>query len=254
MLPQRFIAAPMHQLCCSCEYENEKVPTYELCWFVWSFVDERLESLLHGVDKLLVLHEADVDDVINLVFKVQQLLHHRFVFFWIDYDCAPKSLQVDFPDNRKTVTDSGCKMTHRAPSSPDCQAFMTEQSVPSHLYILYPVLQKDLDAAPHSTEELVEKSQILNPVLIQQMSQAWKVPTTGRRSELSATVIYYQYIDNVPRVQLSLLLVCTFLQSGCEMFTQQLFLHSGNEGFSRGREAMVTNQSLSMSQRRHIDR
>lgn len=93
------------------------------------------------------------------------------------------------------------------------------------------MLQKDLDTAPHSAEELVEKSQILNPVLIQQMSQAWKVPTTGRRSELSATVIYYQYIDNV---QLSLLLVCTFLQSGCEMFAQQLFLHSGNERFSRG--------------------
>lgn len=116
------------------------------------------------------------------------------------------------------------------------------------------MLQKNLDTASHSTEELVEKSQILNPVLIQQMSQAWKVPTTGRRSELSATVIYYQYIDNVSRVQLSLLLVCTFLQSGCEMFTQQLFLHSGNERFSRGSEAKVTNQSLSMSQYRHTDR
>lgn len=110
------------------------------------------------------------------------------------------------------------------------------------------MLQKDLDTAPHSTEELVEKSQILNPVLIQQMSQTWKVPTTGRRSELSDTVIYYQYIDNVSPVQLSLLLVCTFLQSGCEMFTQQLFLHGGNERFSGGREAEVTNQFLTMSQ------
>lgn len=125
----------MYQLCCWCEYENAKVPTYELCWFVWSFVDERLESLLHGVDKLVVLHEADVNDVIHLVFKVQQLLHHRFVFFRIDYDCAPKSLQVDFTDNRKPVTDSECKMTHRVPSSPDFQAFMTVSPI-TPLYIL----------------------------------------------------------------------------------------------------------------------
>lgn len=66
--------------------------TYELCGFIWPFVDERFESLLHGVDKLLVLHEAGVDDVIHLVLEVQQLLHHRFVFLWIDYDCASKSL------------------------------------------------------------------------------------------------------------------------------------------------------------------
>lgn len=70
--------------------------TYEFCRFIWPFVDKCFESLLHGVDKLLVLHEADVDDVIHFVFEVQQLLHHCFVFFWIDYDCASKSL--DFQD------------------------------------------------------------------------------------------------------------------------------------------------------------
>lgn len=75
---------------------GKRLQTYELCWFIWPFVDERFESLLHGVDKLLIFQEADVDDVIYLVFKVQQLLHHCFVFFRIDYDCTSKSLDVDF--------------------------------------------------------------------------------------------------------------------------------------------------------------
>lgn len=56
---------------------------------------------------------------------------------------------------------------------------------PSYLDILYPVLQQDLNATPHSTEELIEEGEILNSVLIQQMGQAWKCPTTGsQRSEL----------------------------------------------------------------------
>lgn len=79
---------------------GEMLLTYELCWFIWPLVDECFESLLHGVDKLVVLHEADVDDVIHLVFKIQQLLHHCFVFFWIDYDCASKSLKVDLKKNK----------------------------------------------------------------------------------------------------------------------------------------------------------
>lgn len=91
---------------------NAKVLTYELCWFIWPFVDECFESLLHGVDKLLVLHEADVDDVIHLVFEVQQLLYHCFVFFWIDNDCASKSLRVDFKDSGKTDTSS-CTIIRR---------------------------------------------------------------------------------------------------------------------------------------------
>lgn len=85
----------------SCEWSAAQVPTYELCWFIWPFVDEGLERLLHGVDKLVVLHEADVDDVIHLVFKVQQLLHHGLVFFGIDDDCASKSLKVDYQDNNR---------------------------------------------------------------------------------------------------------------------------------------------------------
>lgn len=69
-----------------------KVMTYELRWLIRPFVNERLKRLLHGVDELVVFHEADVDDVIHLVFKIQQLLHHCFVLFWIDYNCASKSL------------------------------------------------------------------------------------------------------------------------------------------------------------------
>lgn len=67
--------------------------TYELRRLIRPFVNERLERLLHGIDELLIFHEADVDDAIHLVFKIQQLLHHRFVLFWIDYNCASKSLQ-----------------------------------------------------------------------------------------------------------------------------------------------------------------
>lgn len=72
--------------------KNFTAMTYELRWLIRPFVDERLKRLLHGVDELVVFHEADVDDVIHLVFKIQQLLHHCFVLFWIDYNCASKSL------------------------------------------------------------------------------------------------------------------------------------------------------------------
>lgn len=65
---------------------------------------------------------------------------------------------------------------------------------PVYLDVLYPVLQKDLDAAAHSTEELVEKRQILNSVLIQQMSQPWRMTTAGGRSEMSATFIHHLYL------------------------------------------------------------
>ena len=47
-----------------------------------------------------------------------------------------------------------------------------------YLYVLYPVLQQDLNTTSHPTEELIEKRQILNSVLIQQMSQPWKFATT----------------------------------------------------------------------------
>lgn len=85
-------------------------PTYKLCWFVWPFVDERLEGLLHGVDKLVVLHEADIDDVVHLVLEVQQLLHHRLVLFRVDDDCASKCLQVGFKDNGKRHNDASSRM------------------------------------------------------------------------------------------------------------------------------------------------
>lgn len=82
-----------HNITMGIKKENIRVTTYELCRLIWPFVNERLKSLLHGVDELVVFHEADVDDVIHLVFKIQQLLHHCFVLFWIDYNCASKSLQ-----------------------------------------------------------------------------------------------------------------------------------------------------------------
>lgn len=91
----------MSTVCGSCEHEGAVPPTYQLCWFVWPLVDERLEGLLHSVDKLVVLHEADVDDVIHLVLEVQQLLHHRLVFFWVDDDCASECLQIRFKDDEK---------------------------------------------------------------------------------------------------------------------------------------------------------
>lgn len=91
--------------------------TYELCWFIWPFVDERFERLLHGVDKLVVLHKADVDDVIHLVFEVQQLLHHCFVLFWIDYDCAPESLIVNRINKiAPCVSSSDFRQQVRAPT------------------------------------------------------------------------------------------------------------------------------------------
>lgn len=68
-------------------------PTDKLGWFVRPFVDERLERFLHGVDELVVLHEADVNDVIHFVLEVQQLLHHRLVFLWVDDNRASKRLQ-----------------------------------------------------------------------------------------------------------------------------------------------------------------
>lgn len=85
------------------------------------------------------------------------------------------------------------------------------------------MLQQDLNTASHSTEELIEKRQILNSVLIQQVSQPWKLQTTeSQRSELfQHTAVYIKY-----------LLLCTFLQSSCEMFTQQLLLHGSNEWLS----------------------
>lgn len=53
----------------------------------------------------------------------------------------------------------------------------------SYLYVFYPVLQEDLHATSHSTEELIEKRQILNSVLIQQVSQTWKFPTRKIRNQ-----------------------------------------------------------------------
>lgn len=72
-----------------------------------------------------------------------------------------------------------------------------QQFMQSYLDILYPVLQQDLNATPHSTEELIEEREILNSVLIQQMGQAWKCPTTGsQRSELFHSTSLCQQMED----------------------------------------------------------
>ena len=67
--------------------------TDEFSGLVGSFVDERFKCLFHGVDKLLILHEADVDDVVHFVFEVQQLLNHRLVLLRVDNNRASKDLR-----------------------------------------------------------------------------------------------------------------------------------------------------------------
>ena len=69
--------------------------TDEFSRLVGPFVDERFKRLFHGVDKLLVLHEADVDDVVHFVFEVQQLLNHRLVLLWVDNDRASENLREE---------------------------------------------------------------------------------------------------------------------------------------------------------------
>ena len=89
------------------------------------------------------------------------------------------------------------------------------------------MLQEDLNATSHSTEELIEERQILNSVLIQQVSQPWKTQQQEDIRQNSGCVIFTRR----RRLSRSLSL-CTFLQSSCEMFTQQLLLHSSDERFS----------------------
>lgn len=67
--------------------------TNELCRFIWSFVYEGLKGLLHGIDKLLILQEADVYYVIHFVLEVQELLHHGLIFLGVDDYSASKGLR-----------------------------------------------------------------------------------------------------------------------------------------------------------------
>lgn len=89
------------------EKKNLRLLTYELCRFIWPLVNERFKSLLHGVNKLFIPYEAHVNDVIHLIFEVEQLLHHCFVFFWVDNDCAAKSLGGKSQGNRKRPRHGG---------------------------------------------------------------------------------------------------------------------------------------------------
>ncbi len=47
------------------------------------FIDKGLEGLLHAINKLLILHETHVNDVIDFILEIQKLLNHRLVFLWV---------------------------------------------------------------------------------------------------------------------------------------------------------------------------
>lgn len=81
------------------------VSTDQLCRFVWPLVDERFEGLLHQVDELLVPLEAHFYHVVYSVLEIQQVLHHIFIFFRIDNNCCPKSLQKHTPSHQQ-VSDT----------------------------------------------------------------------------------------------------------------------------------------------------
>jgi len=54
-----------------------------------------------------------------------------------------------------------------------CHDFVSHLNVSlAHLYVLNPMLQQNLNASSHTTEELIQQRQILNTVLIQQVIQA----------------------------------------------------------------------------------
>lgn len=122
---------------------------------------------------------------------------------------------------------------------------------PPYLDVLYPVLQEDLDAAPHSTEELVQKRQILNSVLVQQMSQPWRTTTTGRRSELSATLIHRPYLDTEENASWMLSkrdCRLPFCKVAVRCSPSSCFSTVAIRGFLVGKEAQVSGQNVKLGQ------
>lgn len=69
--------------------------TDEFCRFVWPLVDESLKGLLHGVDESLAPCKTAMCNVVHLVLKVQQVLHHVLVFFWSTHYLSPKGLREE---------------------------------------------------------------------------------------------------------------------------------------------------------------
>lgn len=69
--------------------------TDEFCRFVRPLVDESLKGLLHRVDESFVPCEAALCNIVHLVLKVQQVLHHVLVLFWSAHYLSTKSLRAE---------------------------------------------------------------------------------------------------------------------------------------------------------------
>lgn len=69
--------------------------TNELCRLVWPLVDESLKGLLHGVDEPLVPCETALCNIVHLVLKIQQVLHHILVFLWSTHYLSTKGLRAE---------------------------------------------------------------------------------------------------------------------------------------------------------------
>lgn len=92
--------------------------TYQLCGFIWPLVDKRFKGFLHQVDELLVPLEAHFYHMVHPIFKIQQILYHIFVFFRIDNNCCPKSLQEHTHTHTNSSTGNGITHFHPAIKQP----------------------------------------------------------------------------------------------------------------------------------------
>lgn len=128
--------------------------TDEFCRFVRSLVDESLKGLLHRVDESFVACETALCNVVHLVLKVQQVLHHVLVFFWSAHYLSTKGLSAE------TVSALWLE------GGP----FVFDE-VYTYLYIIPPELQQCGKSSFHLAEELVEEGQFSHTILIQQVSQ-----------------------------------------------------------------------------------
>lgn len=66
--------------------------TDQFCGLIWPLVDKRFKGFLHQVDELLIPLKAYFYHMVHSVLKIQQVLHHIFIFFRIDNNRCPKSL------------------------------------------------------------------------------------------------------------------------------------------------------------------
>ena len=68
--------------------------TDHLCWFVESLIDEVLKRFFQTVVVLFVILETGDYNIVELCFKVQQLLHHRLVLLGVDDYCSTSLFDV----------------------------------------------------------------------------------------------------------------------------------------------------------------